>query len=89
MPVTMQHDRDNIFRVELRGTLRKTELEQCQQQLKTEMDRVGAVKLMFVLAGFDGWERGAGWNDLSFTLGTVTASNASRSSGPNGGAAKR
>ena len=89
MPVTMQHDRDNIFRVELRGTLRKTELEQCQQQLKTEMDRLGAVKLLFVLAGFDGWERGASWNDLSFTLGTVTASNESRSSGPNGGAAKR
>jgi hypothetical protein len=69
MPVTMQHDRDNIFRVELRGLLRKTDLEGCQQQLKTEMDRVGAVRLLFVLAGFDGWERGANWNDLSFYIG--------------------
>ena len=62
----MQHDRDNIYRVELRGLLRKTDLEGCQHQLKTEMDRVGAVKLLFVLAGFDGWERGANWSDLSF-----------------------
>ena len=69
MPVTMNHDRDNIFRVELRGTLLKTELEQSQQQLKTEMDRLGDVKLLFVLAGFDGWERGASWNDLSFYIG--------------------
>ncbi len=65
----MRHDRDNIFRVELRGLLRKTDLEGCQQQLKTEMDRVGAVKLLFVLAEFDGWERGANWNDLSFYIG--------------------
>jgi hypothetical protein len=69
MPVTMQHDRDNIFRVELRGTLGKTELERCQTLLKTEMDRVGPVKLLFVLAEFDGWEPGANGNDLSFYVG--------------------
>ncbi len=66
MPVTTQHDRDDIYRVELTGLLRKTELEHCQQQLKTEMDRVGAVKLLFVLVEFDGWEPDANWNDLSF-----------------------
>ena len=65
----MQHDRDNIFLVELRGILRKAELEGCQHQLKTAMDRVGGVRLLFVLAGFDGWEPGANWNDLSFYVG--------------------
>jgi hypothetical protein len=69
MPVTMQHDRNNIFRVELRGALRRTELECCQNQLKTEMDRVGPVRLLFVLDEFDGWEPDASWNNLSFYVG--------------------
>jgi hypothetical protein len=66
MPITMQHERDNIFRVELRGTLRKLEFERCQQNLLTEMQRIGLVRLLLVLQGFDGWELHAGWNDLYF-----------------------
>ena len=66
MPTTMQHERDNIYRVELRGTLRRTELDDCQRRLIDEMERVGPVRLLFVLVGFDGWDRGADWNDLSF-----------------------
>ena len=64
MPVTVQHDRDNILRIDLQGALQRIELQRCQDQLKTEMDRVGAVRLLFVLNGFDGWEADASWKDL-------------------------
>jgi hypothetical protein len=66
MPVRMQHERDNIFRVELQGTLRKIDFERSQEQLAAEMQRIGAVRLLFVLDKFDGWEVHTGWNDLSF-----------------------
>jgi stage II sporulation SpoAA-like protein len=68
MPISMHHEGDNIYRVELRGRLRKADLEQCQERLAGEMRRVGGVKLLFLLDGFDGWEPHANWNDLSFYI---------------------
>lgn len=66
MPIVMHHERDNIYRVEIRGTLRKRELDECQEALAGEMARSGPVKLLFMLLGFEGWEQQAAWNDLTF-----------------------
>ena len=66
MPMTVHHDRDNIYRLEVRGTLHKLELDQCQSVLVHEMGRVGPVRLLFVLDGFEGWAPHAEWNDLTF-----------------------
>ena len=55
MPMTVHHDRDNIYRLEVRGTLHKLELDQCQNVLIDEMGRVGPVRLLFLLDGFEGW----------------------------------
>ncbi len=66
MPITLEYERDNVFRLDLRGTLRQTELEVCQQRLLDEMARTGPVRLLFVLDGFEGWDPDARWNDLSF-----------------------
>ncbi len=56
MPMTVHHERDNVYRLEVRGTLHKFELERCQHVLIAEMGRVGAVRLLFLLDGFEGWE---------------------------------
>ena len=69
MPETLQHDRSDIFRVELRGGQRTGALARCPKQLMTEMGRIGPVKLLFVLEAFDGWELDATSNDLSFYVG--------------------
>ena len=66
--VTVQRDHDNVYRVELQGTLRKADFQRCQQELKAEMSRVGPVRLLFALRSFEGWERGQDWNDLSFFI---------------------
>ena len=68
MPMTMQHERDNIYRVELGGHLQKVEFDRCQEQLAGEIGRNGPIRLLFVLQGFEGWERGGQWNDLSFYM---------------------
>jgi hypothetical protein len=66
MPMTVRHDRDNVYRLEVRGMLRRLELDQCQNVLINEIGRVGAVRLLFLLDGFQGWETHDDWQDLSF-----------------------
>jgi hypothetical protein len=62
----MHHERGNVYRFEIRGTLAKAEMDQAQAALADEMKRVGKVRLLFVLIGFKGWEKNPGWGDLSF-----------------------
>jgi hypothetical protein len=66
MPIAIQHERDNLYRVDVHGTLRKAELEQGQADLVVQMDRIGPVRLMFVLNQFEGWDTRDNWSDLSF-----------------------
>jgi hypothetical protein len=66
MPITMRNERDNVYRLEISGRLRKADLERCQAVLVGEIERLGRVKLLFVLTGFEGWEPNADWNDLTF-----------------------
>jgi SpoIIAA-like len=66
MPIALQHESDNIFRIGIRGTLRQSEMQDCQNQLVGEMQRLGTVRLLFVLDDFKGWAAQDNWNDLSF-----------------------
>jgi hypothetical protein len=66
MPIAMHHEGGNLYRLEIRGTLRKADLERCQEALVAQMGRAGPVKLLFVLEGFDGWDPQDNWSDLSF-----------------------
>ena len=69
MPITTQHERDNIYRVELTGSLRKADFDGSQEQLAGEIGRIGPIRLLFLLRDFDGWQRDGDWNDLSFYVG--------------------
>ena len=66
MPMTVRHERENVYRVELQGLLRCSEFEDCQGVLRDEMRRVGPVRLLVVLDAFEGWEPDDDWRDLSF-----------------------
>ena len=66
MPISIAHEGDNLFRLDIRGTLRLVEFETCQERLIAEMARTGPSRLLFVLKEFKGWEPDAGWSDLSF-----------------------
>jgi SpoIIAA-like len=68
MPISMQHEGDNVYRVELAGTLQQRDFNRCQEEVVREIERIGPVRLLFVLRQFDGWERSGGWNDLSFYI---------------------
>jgi hypothetical protein len=66
MPVGLQHDHDNVFRVDIRGTLHKADLDRCQREIAAEIGRFGKVRLLFVLDRFEGWDAADNWRDLSF-----------------------
>jgi hypothetical protein len=66
MPISIEHERDNVYRLDVRGILRHGELEECQERLVAAMARTGPSRLLFVLDGFEGWERDPRWSDLSF-----------------------
>ena len=66
MPIALHHEGDNVYRLDVRGTLRKSDLDRCQDVLAGEIGRIGPVRLLFVLDGFEGWEPHADWNDLTF-----------------------
>jgi hypothetical protein len=66
MPASLRHEAFNVFRLDIHGLLLKSELDACQRRLVEEFARAGAVKLIVFLDDFEGWEKGAAWNDLSF-----------------------
>jgi len=55
MPIELQHERDNIFRIELTAKLRQAEFQRCQEQILHEVSRLGPVRLLFLLDEFEGW----------------------------------
>lgn len=66
MPASIQHESGNIFRVRISGVLRQAELKEVQAVAAREIGRLGAIRLLFVLEEFEGWERDADWGDLEF-----------------------
>jgi hypothetical protein len=46
--------------------LRKADFDSCQDALAAEIARIGPVKLLIILDGFEGWEASSGWSDLTF-----------------------
>jgi hypothetical protein len=65
MPATIEHEGDDVYRINASGTLRKSELDAVQGTVAPALER-GQVRLLIVLEHFQGWERGADWNDMRF-----------------------
>ena len=66
MPMTIAPGIDGTYVMTLRGLLRKSELDAAQQQLLAAAGPAGAIRLLVVLDGFEGWDPGGEWNDLTF-----------------------
>lgn len=64
----MHHEGENTYRLELGGMLRQDEMRQCESDLADELARLGSVRLLCVLTGFEGWESHSDWGNLNFYL---------------------
>jgi len=68
MPIDMKPEGKNVYLLEMWGQVKKSEFQKCEQRLAGEIGRVGPVKLLFNLTGFEGWETRSDWNDLKFFI---------------------
>lgn len=67
MAVSLQHDRGNIYRVDISGRLHEDELKALQHAAAVEIRRGGRIRLLIILKDFAGWDNAAG-RDLGFYI---------------------
>jgi hypothetical protein len=68
MPVEMKYEPDGIFALRISGILKRSEFAAEQSAIAQKIDIGSKPRLLFILENFEGWERGADWNDLDFMI---------------------
>ena len=68
MPATIRRETNNIYVMHFSGIVKRSEFGAGQTAVVREIDGGAQPRLLAVLENFEGWERGADWNDLDFQL---------------------
>src|SRR5438876_12110266 len=68
MPVQIQYQPDDICVLRISGILKRSEFAAEQSALARQIDSGSKPRLLAILENFEGWERGADWNDLDFMI---------------------
>jgi len=66
MPVETRQEGPRLLVGVIRGVLRKRELDAFQTAAADLIRREMSIGCLILLDGFEGWERGADWGDLTF-----------------------
>lgn len=66
MSATLRKEDERIWQLSVSGRLTKAELDAAQGAAGEEIQRGGKLKLLLTLDGFQGWEKGADWGDVTF-----------------------
>jgi len=66
MPVQIHYEPNDICVLRISGTLKRSEFGAEEKALARRIDAGSNPRLLVILENFDGWERGADWNDLDF-----------------------
>jgi len=66
--IAIAAEHPNTCRLEIRGLLSQQDLAAAQQAAAAEIRRSGKIRLLVVLADFNGWDRGSAWDDLGFYI---------------------
>jgi hypothetical protein len=68
MPLNVEYEANDICVLRISGTLKRSEFGAQQAALASHIDSGSKPRLLVVLEKFEGWERGADWNDLDFMI---------------------
>jgi hypothetical protein len=68
MPVQIRYQPDDICVLRISGILKRSEFAAEQSALARQIDSGSKPRLLAILENFEGWERGADWNDLDFMI---------------------
>jgi hypothetical protein len=67
VPLQIQYQPDDICVLRISGILKRSEFAAEQSALARQIDSGSKLRLLVILENFEGWERGADWeNDLDF-----------------------
>jgi SpoIIAA-like len=66
MPVQFQYEPEDVYVLRISGILKQSEFGAEQGSLARRIDTGSKPRLLVILENFEGWERGADWNDLDF-----------------------
>ena len=66
MPAIIQYEPNNVCLLRISGVLKRSEFGANQDALARKIDAGSKPRLLAILENFEGWERGADWNDLDF-----------------------
>ena len=68
MPLKIQYQPNDVCVLRISGILKQSEFGAEQSALSRRIETGAKPRLLVILENFDGWERGADWNDLDFLL---------------------
>ena len=66
MPIALLHERNNTYRMEISGLMLRADYGRTEAELTRVLETAGTVRLLCVLKGFEGWETGVDWSNLTF-----------------------
>jgi len=68
MPIALREERDNVYRMEISGLMRRADYDATEAEMKRLVDSGRTLKLLCVLTGFQGWEKQVDWSNLTFYI---------------------
>ena len=68
MPSQIQYQADGIYVLRISGILKRSEFGAEESALARHIETESTPRLLVILENFEGWERGADWNDLDFYI---------------------
>lgn len=66
MPVQLEYEPNNLFVLRCSGIAKRSEFAADQAALARAIDAGAQPRVLAILESFEGWEKGADWNDLDF-----------------------
>jgi hypothetical protein len=68
MPAQTQYEPNDICVLLFSGSLKRSEFATEQSAIARHIDSGSKPRLLVILENFEGWERGADWNDVDFLI---------------------
>jgi hypothetical protein len=66
MPATIEKQSADLYTLRLTGILKQSEFGEVQTTIEKAIESGAQPRLLALLDNFEGWEKGADWNDLDF-----------------------
>src|SRR5437764_9920625 len=74
MPIEIEYEPNDIYVLRISGTLKQSEFATEQADIARRIDSGSKPRVLVIGEKFEGWERGADWNDLDFMISMAVRS---------------